>query len=434
MVKSSSKISNIGLFFLGNFGWVTVMAGSADELGMNTESEYSFSQREQAVQRARKIVNSALFEAIKQGSLDGVAFLIERGADLSAENKQGRTPLDFAEYLAEKYPEEPEWQVIVDVLNNWDSEQYAVDDATVIATARKIWGLSGGGKAGKVKKAAKLAKKAAKASAKAERKGTTTAIYAAERANARADAAALRAAIANKKSESTIKSTTGVTKEVVPSQEKTEVGKESGINVAAVAATVGSVALNFIPGMGAINAAVKGAKVTKAVWDGGRTVWNTYKAVNTAVAVADTALELSADRGSKTAKPVVNQSSSGFVNPPQSPKNNPKDPKDKDKKPSPEASKPPRIVNTPEDCKKYIDNKISSKTCQKDKVDGNKQYFKIIKKDGILKKGDYIYKDTKHHEIELMKSDLKIHKGAIDPKTGNLYKEGVPGRNIKELK
>jgi hypothetical protein len=102
--------------------------------------------------------------------------------------------------------------------------------------------------------------------------------------------------------------------------------------------------------------------------------------------------------------------------------------------PKPEPPKAPRIVNTPADCTKYIDNKVSSKICQKDKVDGNKQYFKIIKKDGILKKGDYIYKDTRHHEIELMKSDLKTHKGAIDPKTGNLYKEGVPGRNIKGLK
>jgi hypothetical protein len=33
-----------------------------------------------------------------------------------------------------------------------------------------------------------------------------------------------------------------------------------------------------------------------------------------------------------------------------------------------------------------------------------------------------------------MKSDMKTHKGAIDPKTGKIYKEGVPGRNIKWLK
>jgi hypothetical protein len=102
--------------------------------------------------------------------------------------------------------------------------------------------------------------------------------------------------------------------------------------------------------------------------------------------------------------------------------------------PKPEPPKPQRIINTPEDCTKYISNKVSSGICQKDKVEGGKQYYKIIRKDGVLKKGDYIYKDTRHHEIELMKADRKTHKGAIDPKTGKIYKEGVPGRNIKGLK
>jgi hypothetical protein len=55
-------------------------------------------------------------------------------------------------------------------------------------------------------------------------------------------------------------------------------------------------------------------------------------AVNTAVTVVDTVKQL-ADSSSQATKPVASQSSSGSVNPPQSPKN---DPKDKDKpKPGP---------------------------------------------------------------------------------------------------
>jgi hypothetical protein len=56
--------------------------------------------------------------------------------------------LEFAGHLAEKYPEESERQAIVNFLRHWDSEQYAVDDATIINAARKISGLNGGGKAG----------------------------------------------------------------------------------------------------------------------------------------------------------------------------------------------------------------------------------------------------------------------------------------------
>jgi hypothetical protein len=52
MTKSSRKISSVGLFFLGSFEWATVMADPANEPGMNAESEYSFFQRGQAVQRA----------------------------------------------------------------------------------------------------------------------------------------------------------------------------------------------------------------------------------------------------------------------------------------------------------------------------------------------------------------------------------------------
>jgi hypothetical protein len=77
---------------------------------------------------------------------------------------------------------------------------------------------------------------------------------------------------------------------------------------------------------------------------------------------------------------------------------------------------------------------MSGRIYEKDKVERGIQYFRIIKNDDELKEGDYIYEDTTHHEIELMKSDRKTHKGAINPKTGKLYKDGVPGRNIKGLK
>jgi hypothetical protein len=86
-----------------------------------------------------------LFEAINQGSLKGVAFLIESGVDPTTENKCSRTPLDFAEYLASEYPEELERLATVDFLRDWDRKRYIVDDATIVATARKIWGLMGGG-------------------------------------------------------------------------------------------------------------------------------------------------------------------------------------------------------------------------------------------------------------------------------------------------
>ncbi|MDR0740700.1 MAG: hypothetical protein LBF34_03255 [Puniceicoccales bacterium] len=51
--------------------------------------------------------------------------------------------MDFAESLANKYPEESERQAIVDFLRDWDSEQYAVDDVAIINAAGKIWGLNG---------------------------------------------------------------------------------------------------------------------------------------------------------------------------------------------------------------------------------------------------------------------------------------------------
>ena len=155
MIKSSRKINNIvkGFLFLGScvgasaFVWANPMDECAEE-------EYSSSVNLETgtVQRAQKIVTLALFDAIDQGSLKGVTFLIERGADPKAENKRGRTPLDLAEHLAEKHPDEQVYRKIADSLRDWDSEQYAVDDETIVNTARQISGLNGGDKVGPIKK------------------------------------------------------------------------------------------------------------------------------------------------------------------------------------------------------------------------------------------------------------------------------------------
>jgi hypothetical protein len=62
-------------------------------------------------------------------------------------------PLDFAEHLANKYPEESERQAIVDFLRDWDPEQHEVDDAAIVNGARRISGLDGGVKLRPIKKA-----------------------------------------------------------------------------------------------------------------------------------------------------------------------------------------------------------------------------------------------------------------------------------------
>jgi chromosome segregation ATPase len=121
-----------------------VRANPADECA---KEEYfsSVNFGERAVQRAQRIVNLALFEAIDQGSLRGVRFLLESGADPRTENRRGRTPLEFAEYLANKNPGESERREIVALLSNCDPGQREVNDQTIVKTAQKIYGLKGGG-------------------------------------------------------------------------------------------------------------------------------------------------------------------------------------------------------------------------------------------------------------------------------------------------
>jgi hypothetical protein len=118
--------------------------------------------RERQVARARKILTHGLFEAIRQRSLRGVQFLVERGADPLAENGKGRRPLEFAEYLAEKYPEEPERREIVKFLCNYDPDQGEVEDRILLETARQIHGLMGGGEVETKHKQYEIAQKRSK--------------------------------------------------------------------------------------------------------------------------------------------------------------------------------------------------------------------------------------------------------------------------------
>jgi hypothetical protein len=49
--------------------------------------------------------------------------------------------------------------------------------------------------------------------------------------------------------------------------------------------------------------------------------------------------------------------------------------------PKPEPPKPERIINTPEACDKYIDNKVSSGICRKtNKRFRNQPVYEVIKK------------------------------------------------------
>jgi hypothetical protein len=97
--------------------------------------------------------------------------------------------------------------------------------------------------------------------------------------------------------------------------------------------------------------------------------------------------------------------------------------------PKPEPPKSERIINIPEDCTKYIDNKVSSGICRKHRSIDGRETYEVIKKDGLLKKGDLLTRDTRHHEWELLTERGK-HKGAIDPKTGELYKPADPTKQL----
>jgi hypothetical protein len=472
------------------------MADPMNEPRMNAESEYSFFQRGQIVQRARKIVNSALFEAINQGSLEGVTSLIERGVDPTAEDRQGRTPLDFAGHLAEKYPEELERQAIVDFLRNWDSEQYAADDAAIVNGARRISGLDGGVKwLGNKPKTANATRSGTAGFIKSGTAGAKPPLWPSVPPPGAKPSLGLGVPPINIKPPPRPSVPPACTKPPsglgVPSTSaKLSLGLgvpptgpfgERGIAHAAASipssgnrvqessgmlSRIGEMAIELIP-----------EGETYQILNNGDSAWDATKslAVDTVITYAGVqfckiggkvitqterkVFELVKDEGKVLLKEDREELEKAFGEPkleepalagpetrlPQAPnrdlpnvsfrKSAGKGGNGRKLAPRPKSPKSPkRIVNTLEDCTKYIDNKVSSGICRKTgKRFKGRPVYKVVKKDGILKKGDYIYKNTKHREIELMESDLKTHKGAIDLKTGNIYKEGVPGRNIRDL-
>jgi hypothetical protein len=95
-----------------------------------------------------------------------------------------------------------------------------------------------------------------------------------------------------------------------------------------------------------------------------------------------------------------------------------------------------RIQNTPQDADKYLSGLQSQKGLLGKKqisTDG-REYYEFMQKTeykGVrFRKGDYISRDQLHHEIEWFRG-AKMHRGAIDPKTGELYKGGEPSRILK---
>jgi hypothetical protein len=297
-MKSKLKVKNrgygvlISCFLVGFFGSAAFLRARPEERVVNRRDGVANYQESQVI-RAKKILNEGLFEAIKQGSLRGVTFLVEGGADPEAKNRCGRTPLNFAEYVAKKSPEELDRQAIIDFLRALDSERYTVDDATIIATARKIYGLNGGVLKGIIQVGKALAK---------------------------------------------------VAKKVVPAKAAQKIAK---------------------------------SKVVK-------------KAV---------------ESGAQAVKKSLPKSLAKAV-------------------PSTE-----RIVNTLEDCLKYLGDMIEKGIFRKDIIRGGRQSYGVMKNSGELKKGDLLIQDNRHYEWELFDAGGK-HRGAIDPKTGTIYKPADPTRQI----
>ena len=95
----------------------------------------------------------------------------------------------------------------------------------------------------------------------------------------------------------------------------------------------------------------------------------------------------------------------------------------------------PRVTATRDDANRYLqglqDMKVlSEKQITKD----NREYYMFTEKceyRGIqFKKGQFIERDTQHHEWEFFQNE-DVHLGAIDPMSGKLYKKGKRGRILK---
>jgi hypothetical protein len=165
-------------------------------------------------------------------------------------------------------------------------------------------------------------------------------------------------------------------------------------------ANIAFVATCAIPG-GSATKIPKAIAVVKDIIKVAKAANMVIRAVNTATEVTNT-VQYFEDNASKksekssSAKNTSGGSGSAHI-----------DPNDKDKK------KSARLINTAKEREDFIKGKIAKGICQKDKIIDGRQAYKVLKKDGELKKGDFLTSDKRHDEIELFNSSGE-HKGAIE--------------------
>ena len=97
----------------------------------------------------------------------------------------------------------------------------------------------------------------------------------------------------------------------------------------------------------------------------------------------------------------------------------------------------PRIQNSKVDADNYIKGLTDQKNLilNRGKIKDGYHYYEVMQKfeyKGIkFKKGDFVSRDTKHHEIEWFRGENQ-HYGALDPVTGQVKPRSiVPGRTLK---
>ncbi len=95
----------------------------------------------------------------------------------------------------------------------------------------------------------------------------------------------------------------------------------------------------------------------------------------------------------------------------------------------------PRLQATRGDADKYLQGlKYKGVLGKKGTTKDGHEYYQFVKKceyKGMkFKNGEYISRDTQHHDWEYFRNP-KTHNGAIDPIRGDIYKDPVPGRSLK---
>ena len=93
-----------------------------------------------------------------------------------------------------------------------------------------------------------------------------------------------------------------------------------------------------------------------------------------------------------------------------------------------------RIQSTREYADKYINGlKEKGYLSKRKRTNSFREYYEVEKNCEHIgrkfKKGNYLSRDTQHHEWELF-SNKNTHEGAIEPINGTLYKKGVEGRTL----